>query len=65
MQINADLRTQMIQIITDEKEALVQYKSLCAKFQIDPNPVPELLVKARVQLLESLINHPSLKSKGS
>jgi hypothetical protein len=53
----------MIQMITEEKDALVQYKSLCARFQIETNPVPEMLVKARIQVLENLINHPSLKGK--
>ena len=59
----SDLRTQMIQMITEEKEALVAYKSLCARFQIEPNPIPELLVKARVQVLDNLINHNSLRGK--
>jgi hypothetical protein len=45
----------MIQMITEEKEALVAYKSLCAKFQITPDPTPEKIVKAKVELLEMMI----------
>ena len=54
MQAN-DLRSRMIQMITEEKEALVAYKSLCARFQIIPDPIPEAIVKAKVQVLETLM----------
>jgi hypothetical protein len=50
-----DLKAQMIQMISEEKEALVAYRSLCARFQIQPNPTAEAVVQAKVQVLETLL----------
>ena len=62
MQPTSDFRTQIIKMITEEQDALVAYKGLCAKFQIDPNPIPEAVVKAKLQVLEMVLrNLPTSK----
>jgi hypothetical protein len=53
----SELRTQIIKMITEEKESLAFYKNLCAKFQITPNPIPEAVVQARVQTMEMVLKN--------
>jgi len=51
----SDLRNKIIRMITEEKEALVSYKGLCARFHIKPDLTPEAVVRSKVEALELLM----------
>jgi hypothetical protein len=50
-----DLKSFLLKMITEEKESLTAYKSLCAKYKIEQNPIPEAIMNAKIEAWEMTI----------
>ncbi len=49
-------REEVLDLISDEKEALAEYERLCARFMIPPDMTAQRVVSAKIALLENLLN---------
>jgi hypothetical protein len=50
-----DLKSFLLKMITEEKEYLTAYKSLCAKYKIEQNSIPEAITNAKIEAWEIII----------
>ena len=57
MQQKIDLKSFILKMITEEKESFTVYKSLCAKYKIEQNPIPEAIVLAKIDALEMILKN--------
>lgn len=48
-------REDLVKLLSEEKEALSKYQSLCARFLIDPNQTAISVSKARMDMLEMFL----------
>ena len=49
-------REDLVQLITEEKEYYNQYLRLCERYQIPPNQVATTVAKAKMELLQKLLD---------
>lgn len=42
-------------MIAEEKEQLSKYYQICAQYQVQPDPIPEIIMNSKTKILNQLL----------